>query len=178
MKTNKVAAFGLLTALALVLSYVDRLVSLDFIAPGVRLGLANTVLLFGIYMMRKRDAALLMVLKVLLASLLFGFTQFPYSLAGGILSLAAMLIGYRLKLSCVTVSILGGVMHNVGQVIMAAILTTSALLVTYLPVLIVFGVVMGLSTGLVAKYAMRALAHTDKELLKRLQGTDILKAPK
>ncbi len=178
MNTKKIATFGLLTAMALVLSYVDRLVSLDFIAPGVRLGLGNTVLLFGIYMMRPRDAALLMLLKVTLSSLLFGFTQFPYSLAGGVLSLAAMLVGYRFKLSCVTVSILGGVMHNVGQITVAAILTTTALLVTYLPILLFFGVLMGLGTGLVAKYAMRALAHTDKEILKRVQGTDILSEPK
>lgn len=174
MSTKKIATFGLLTAIALVLSYVDRIVSLDFIAPGVRLGLGNAAVLYALYMMGKRDAWLLMVLKVTLSSLLFGFTQFPYSLAGGILSLLAMMLAYRFRFSVITVSIMGGVMHNVGQIIVAALMTTTALIVVYLPVLMFFGVIMGLGTGLVAKYAMRGLAATDKELRKRVLGTDIL----
>lgn len=174
MTAKKIAQFGLMTAMALVLSYVDRLFPLDFIAPGIRLGLSNTVLLYALYMMRPRDAVILMLLKVTLASLLFGFSQFPYSLAGGAVSLMGMMIVYRLKFSVITVSIVGGVLHNVGQIVVAALLTTTALLITYLPVLLFFGVVMGLSTGLVAKYVMRALVHSDKDLKKRVEGTDIL----
>lgn len=174
MTTKKVATFGLLTAMALVLSYVDRLVSLDFIAPGIRLGLGNTVLLYAVYMMRTRDAILLMALKVTLSSLLFGFTQFPYSLAGGVLSLIAMCCTYRMRFSIITVSILGGVAHNVGQIVVAALMTTTALIITYLPILVVFGVIMGLATGLVAKYVLRALSYTDKGIKKQLIKTDIL----
>lgn len=174
MNAKKLTTFGLLTAVALVLSYIDRLFPLDFIAPGVRLGLGNTVLLFAVYLMRPMDAMALMGLKVTVTALLFGFASFPYSLAGGILSLIAMLTGYRIKLGCVTVSILGGTMHNVGQILIAAMLTTPILLISYLPPLLVFGVIMGSATGLVAKYAMRAMAKADRTLLPRLEGTDIL----
>jgi len=178
MSAKKLATFGLLTAVALVLSYIDRLFPLDFIAPGIRLGLGNTVLLFAVYLMRPGDAVALMGLKVTVTSLLFGFASFPYSLAGGVMSLAAMLLGHRMKLGCVTVSILGGTLHNVGQALMAALLTTPLILLTFLPALLLFGVIMGLATGLVAKYAMRALAQADKTWLPSASDTDMKKQAK
>jgi heptaprenyl diphosphate synthase len=176
MSAGKMARFGLLTALALILSYVDSLIPIGL--PGVRLGLANTVLIFTVYMAHPMEAALLMLMKVLLSSLLFGFSQLPFSLAGGTLSLAVMYMTRSLRFSVVTVSVTGGVAHNAGQIIVAVMMTTTALLVTYLPVLMAAGIAAGLATGLAAKHTMRALIRYDKELRARAEGTDICPAGK
>ncbi len=95
--TQKVARFGLLTALALVLGLVDRAIPLTALlggaAPGIKLGLANTVLLYAVYLMDWKSAVLLMLTKVLLSGFLFGsLTAILYSLSGGVLSLAVMLL--------------------------------------------------------------------------------------
>ena len=95
--TQKVARFGLLTALALVLGLVDRAIPLTALlggaAPGIKLGLANTVLLYAVYLMDWKSAVLLMLTKVLLSGFLFGsLTAILYSLSGGVLSLAMMLL--------------------------------------------------------------------------------------
>ena len=94
--TQKVARFGLLTALALVLGLLDRAIPLTAVlggaAPGIKLGLANTVLLYAVYLMNWQSAVFLMLTKVLLSGLLFGsLTAILYSLSGGILSLLVML---------------------------------------------------------------------------------------
>ena len=94
--TQKVARFGLLTALALVLGLLDRAIPLTALlggaAPGIKLGLANTVLLYAVYLMDWQSAAFLMLAKVLLSGFLFGsLTAILYSLSGGILSLLVML---------------------------------------------------------------------------------------
>ena len=98
--TQKVARFGLLTALALVLGLVDRAIPLTALlggaAPGIKLGLANTVLLYAVYLMDWKSAVLLMLTKVLLSGFLFGsLTAILYSLSGGVLSLAVMLLVRR-----------------------------------------------------------------------------------
>ncbi len=95
--TQRVARFGLLTALALVLGLADRAIPLTALlggaAPGIKLGLANTVLLYAVYMMDWKSAVLLMLTKVALSGFLFGsLTAILYSLSGGVLSLAAMLL--------------------------------------------------------------------------------------
>ena len=177
MSAAKIARFAVLTAMALILSFIDSLLPLDFIAPGVKLGLANTVLLYAVYLMRPRESVLLMVLKVTLSALLLGFSQFPYSLAGGIFSLAVMLTAYRFRFHSVTVSIAGSVAHNAGQLAMAAVITSTAILVVYLPVLILAGVLTGTATGLTAKYVLRALASGDARLSEKLVGTDIIAKP-
>ncbi len=94
--TKRITRFGLLTALALVLGYFDRAIPLSAllggVVPGIKLGLANTVLLYAVYMMDWRSSALLMLVKVLLSGFLFGsLSAILYSLAGGVLSLLVML---------------------------------------------------------------------------------------
>ena len=94
--TKRITRFGLLTALALVLGYLDRAIPLSGllggVVPGIKLGLANTVLLYAVYLMDRRSAALLMLVKVLLSGFLFGsLSAILYSLAGGVLSLLVML---------------------------------------------------------------------------------------
>ena len=95
--TQKIARFGLLTALALILGLLDRAVPvsafLGGFIPGIKLGLANTVLLYAVYLMDWKSCILLMLTKVVLSGFLFGsLTAILYSLSGGVLSLAVMLL--------------------------------------------------------------------------------------
>ena len=95
--TRKIAQFGLLTALALVLGLMDRAIPLSVLLggalPGIKLGLANTVLLYAVYLMDWKSSVLLMVTKVLLSGLIYGsLSAIMFSLAGGALSLTVMLL--------------------------------------------------------------------------------------
>ena len=94
---QKLANFGILTALSLILGYVDRAIPiLNGMVPGIKLGLANTVLLYAVYLMDVKSCVLLMCAKVLLSGFLFGsMSSILYSFAGGILSLVVMLLVRR-----------------------------------------------------------------------------------
>ena len=156
---RRVARFGMLTAVALVLGWFERFIPIAPGIPGIKLGLANTVLLYAIYLMDWKSAALLMVMKVLLSGFLFaGLSGMLYSFAGGLLSLLVML-GVRklLGMSIIGVSVCGAISHNLGQIGVACLVVQSRAVLGYLPVLLICGVITGILTGIVAKYAFRAL---------------------
>ena len=159
MKTHVIARMSILTAAALVLGYFERFIPLPIAMPGIKLGLANAVLLYGVYMMSRKNTFTLMVLKVLLSGMLFaGFAGALYAFAGGLLSLAMMLLVHRYSdLSIVGVSIIGAVFHNIGQILMAMLVVQTRGLVLYLPVLIVSGVATGMITGLIARNVLKGL---------------------
>lgn len=158
--TQRVAISGLLTSLMLVLGLIERQFPLTAAIPGVKLGLANSVLLYSLYMLGTRQSILLMLLKALMSWLIYtNMNAMFYSLAGGALSLLAMVVLKRIGgVSIIGVSALGAVFFNVGQILMAVwMLNTPQLLVTYLPVLMVSGVITGVLTGVVAKTVMKHL---------------------
>lgn len=163
MSAKYVARFGLLTAMALVLGYVERFIPVPIPAPGVKIGLANTVLLYAVYLMDWKSALLLMVVKVLLSGLLFsGVSGMMYAFAGGALSLAVMLLLRKAKgMSIVGTSIAGAAAHNVGQVLVACLMVNTRAMIGYLPVLLISGVITGLLTGMVAKLVIDALSHME-----------------
>ena len=114
---SKVAYFGVFTALALIFSYVETLIPFSFGIPGVKLGLANLIIVIALYKMNLREAYLLSVVRVLLAGFIFGnYFSIIYSLAGGILSLTVMAFMKKKKggFSIMGVSIAGGVFHNIA----------------------------------------------------------------
>lgn len=157
---QRVAISGLLTSLMLVLGLIERQFPLTAAIPGVKLGLANSVLLYSLYMLGVKQSVVLMLLKALMSWLIYmNMSAMFYSLAGGALSLAAMVVLYRMAgVSVIGVSALGAVCFNVGQILMAVlILNTPQLIVTYLPVLMVSGVVTGVLTGVVAQMVMKHL---------------------
>lgn len=161
-KARKIALSGLLTSLMLVFGLIERQFPLTAAVPGVKLGLANSVLLYALYMMGVRQTIILMLLKSLMSWLIYmNMSAMLYSLAGGILSVAAMILLSRVKdVSAVGVSALGAVFFNIGQILMAAwVLGTPQLIVTYLPILMVSGVVTGILTGVVAQMVMKHLKH-------------------
>lgn len=161
---KKVAYFGVLTALALIFSYIETLIPIHFGIPGVKLGLANLIVVIAFYKMGIKEAYTLSIVRVILAGFIFGnLFSILYSLAGGLLSLTMMVVLKKTeKFSVFGVSMAGGVFHNIGQLIMAAIVLESLSIAYYFPILLVSGVVTGLLIGLVSN-----------EMLKRLKKLQI-----
>lgn len=150
MKTKKIAQIGMLIALAFVLSYLETLLPIRLGIPGIKLGLSNLVVLFCLYRLGTKTAFCMAVVRIVLTGITFGnFSTMMYSLAGGILSFSVM---YSLKksgkFSVQGVSVAGGVAHNIGQLIVAAIMLGNKMLAYYMPFLLVAGVVAGVAIGL------------------------------
>lgn len=151
MKASKVAQYGLLTALALVLSWLESLLP-PLGAPGVKLGLPNLAVVFALYRLGFQDACVISLVRVVLVTLLFGNgAALAYSVAGAALSLALMgLLKNTGKFSSVGVSVAGGVAHNAGQILVAMALLETSRLAWYLPVLWVSGTVAGVLVGVIS----------------------------
>ena len=151
MRASKVAQYGLITALALVLSYLESLVP-PLGVPGVKLGLPNLAIVFALYRLSWKDACVVSLARVVLATLLFGNgAALAYSVAGAALSLTVMgLLKKTGKFSSVGVSVAGGVAHNAGQILVAMALLETSRLAWYLPVLWVSGTVAGVLIGIVS----------------------------
>lgn len=158
---GKVAYFGVFTALALIFSYVETLIPINFGIPGAKLGLANLVIVTVLYKARWQDAFLLSVIRIVLAGFIFGnLFAILYSLAGGLLSLAAMtMIKQRGSFSVIGVSMAGGVTHNIGQLVVAMLVVETYQVGYYLPVLMILGLVTGALIGLVCKEVIRRLKN-------------------
>ncbi len=152
MKTKKVTVMGLALALAMILSFVESQIPAFVAIPGVKMGLANIAVVFALYKLGWKEAALISLLRVVLVSLLFGnFASLFYSFAGAVLSLAGM-IGLKKTglFSEIAVSVVGGVLHNVGQIAMACLLLQTDVIHYYLPFLVLSGVLAGVVIGLLA----------------------------
>ena len=141
--------YALLVALAMVLSWLESMVPLSLAVPGVKLGLANLVVIFALYRLGPRQAAVISLVRVLLVTLTFGNAfGFAYSLAGAALSLGVMIPLRRSgKFSLLGVSIAGGVCHNIGQILVAMAVLGTAELLWYLPALLAAGTAAGICIG-------------------------------
>ena len=162
---KKVAFLGLCTSVALILAYVESMLPPLFAAvPGIKLGLPNIAIIFILYRFGVKEAAAVSFIRIVAVSLLFGNPMtFAYSMAGGVLSLAVMAILKRLDfLSMVGVSVAGGVMHNVGQILMAMLLLSTAELGYYLIVLAVTGTISGVFIGLCGGFAVKRITIKKK----------------
>ena len=150
--TKKIAFLGLFVALAFVLSYIEFLLPLNIGIPGAKIGIANLAVMVTLYTIGEKNAIALSMIRVVLVGLTFGnVSMMMYSLAGAALSLLAMLISKRTgKLSMSGVSVLGGVFHNVGQIIVAMFVLETDALIYYLPFLIIIGTITGVVIGIVS----------------------------
>ena len=142
----------MLLALAMILSYVEAIIPINIGVPGVKLGLPNIVTVIGLYSLGPVPTLIISVLRILLVSILFGNTMtLAYSLAGFALSFLCMLALIKIGgFHMTVVSITGGIMHNVGQLMAAVLLLHSDVLLFYLPVLMVAGVLAGAVIGIVS----------------------------
>ena len=157
--TQRLAYSALLASLALIFSYIEVLIPFNFGIPGVKLGIANLVVIVALYYLGPRYAFVINMIRVLVAGLPFtGLFGCLYSLAGALLSFAAMLLIKKTGLFSVTgVSICGGVFHNLGQILVATVLVSSLKMFAYFPVLIISGVVSGTIIGIIAWLILQRL---------------------
>lgn len=160
--TQRIATLGIATTLALILSYVEAILPpLTAAVPGIKMGLPNILIIYCLYRLGWKDAAVVSAIRLVLVSLLFGNAMsFLYSLAGALLSLVIMSLMKKWdKFSMVAVSVAGGICHNLGQVLMAILLLGVKELAYYMIVLTisgtVAGIVVGLSGALLLKYTQR-----------------------
>lgn len=151
-KTSRMALSAILTALALVFSYVDALIPIPVGVPGMKLGLANLVVITALYTLNGRYALTINIVRILLSSAMFGSLSMAlYSLAGALLSFVIMVILKKTGLfSIIGVSMAGGVFHNVGQLLVAAAVVEDIRLMLYLPVLLIVGMITGIVNGMIA----------------------------
>ncbi len=152
MKTRRVALLGMLAGLAMILSYVESQIPNPVPIPGVKLGLANMAVVFALYSLGFREAGMISLVRVGMVSILFGSgVSLLYSLAGAALALCTMgLLRRTDKFTPVAVSVAGGVMHNVGQIMVACLLLSRNLFFYYLPFLLLSGTVCGAAIGVVS----------------------------
>ena len=158
-RKNRAAVFGVFTALALIFSYVELLIPINFGIPGAKLGLANLVIVIVLYKTDWKEALLLSVVRIILAGFLFGnLFGILYSLAGGILSLAVMtLLKKTGAFSVIGVSMAGGVSHNVGQLIIAMLVVETYAVGYYLPVLLITGLFTGTLIGIAGREMLKRI---------------------
>ena len=160
--SKKLAFLGLCTSVALIFAYLESLLPPLFAAvPGIKLGLPNIAIIFILYRFGVKDAAAVSFVRMVAVALLFGNPMtFAYSMAGATLSLLAMALLRKWNgFSMVGVSVAGGVLHNVGQILMAMLLLQTAGLGYYLIVLAVTGTVSGIFVGLCGSFAVKRIPN-------------------
>lgn len=172
--TKKVAWLGMLIALAFVFSYIESLIPIQLGVPGAKLGLSNLVVMVALYTLDDKYAFALAVVRIILNGFAFGgMAAMIYSLAGGMVSFLVMVSVRRigrasasktgvLKVSVLGVSVLGGVFHNVGQIIAAMLVLETPGLIYYLPVLAVCGTASGTAIGVLAAMVIRRVGKVVK----------------
>ena len=144
-KTKRICFMGLLFAVAVVLSYIEGMVTIPGLPPGIKLGLSNIVTMYCVFFLGVPSAYTLAILKALSVLLMRGPTGALLSLLGGLVSVTVMLLLLRLEkngLSYLVISILGAIGHNRGQLFGAAMLTGTTLTLYELPILMISGIGM------------------------------------
>lgn len=164
-KVKNIAFYGVMTALALIFSYIESFIPINALipVPGVKLGLANIVVLFALYTRTFKDSLIVALIRILISGLLFGNVMtMAYSLVGGVLSLGVMALLKNSKLSVMGVSMVGGISHNIGQLIVAVVLTETIRIAYYLPVLLISGMVTGLLMGFIADLVVKRVGKIEQ----------------
>lgn len=158
---KKVAMAGMFVALAMIFSYVEALIPFNFGIPGIKLGLANIVVVVALYVMGTPMAFAVSMIRIILVSITFGsLSAMLYSMAGGLLSFAGMALLKKIPdFSKMGVSIIGGVLHNVGQLVVAMLVVENIHLMGYMPALLIAGLVTGLLIGVAADQIIPRIKH-------------------
>ena len=159
MKTKKVAFLGMCIALSMILSFVESQIPPLMAVPGVKVGLPNIVMVFMLYKIGAKETAIVSILRVILVGILFGTPlSMIYSLVGAALSLIGMILLKKTNLFApITVSVAGGILHNIGQIASACLVMGTAQIAYYLPVLLISGTVAGILIGLTAAMILKRL---------------------
>ena len=159
MNQKKIAYLGLFAAVAIIFGYVESLIPFFAGIPGIKLGLANLAVLFILEKYTWKEASVVSIVRIFVIGFLFGnLFSILYSLAGAALSLTVMTIMKKKSgFSILGISVAGGVSHNVGQLIVAAIIVENTSLLYYTPALLISGVVTGLLIGMLTREVLRRI---------------------
>lgn len=172
MKNNtyKIALFGVLSAVALTLSYLEGLIpTVAFMPPGAKMGFSNIATMFAASSMGIVSALAITFIKALFAGITRGITAFFMSLCGGILSTVTMYLLFKLskKTGYMAIGIICALVHNFGQLIVAIITAGNLSVLGYAPVLLISGTVTGAVTGTVLRAVMPALERVTKTITRK-----------
>ena len=167
--THRLALMGLLTALGLIIGYIEFLIPIPLGIPGVKPGFANIVIVWALYTLGAVEALMINGMRIFLSGFLFGnFSMILYSLAGAAVSFLCMCLAKKSGLFSMTgVSMIGGVMHNMGQLLVAMAVLETVSLVYYGPVLLAAGVITGLLIGIVTGEVKKRLPAV---LVKKIES--------
>lgn len=153
MKVNKICVIGILISLSMIFSYVESLINILPAFPGFKIGFANICVLFCLYKYSAKEAAAVLIIRVILMGLMFSsLASMLYSLSGALLAFLIMVFLKKASVfSIYAVSTAGGVLHNLGQLLMAMLVLNTKAVVSYLPVLIIFGSISGFFMGVISE---------------------------
>ncbi len=163
MKTSKIPLYGVLIALALILSYVESQIPAFVAIPGMKLGLTNIVVLSALYLLGDKSAMMINTFRIVVVSILFGNAMsFAFSIVGGMLSTLVMIILKKSgKFRIIGISAAGGITHNIGQIITAIVLLGTTAIAWYLPILWISGIVSGIIIGVIGGAVCSRLEKVD-----------------
>lgn len=172
MKNNtyKIALFGVLSAVALTLSYLEGLIpTAAFMPPGAKMGFSNIATMFAASSMGLVSALAITFIKALFAGITRGVTAFFMSLCGGILSTVTMYLLFKLskKTGYMAIGIICALVHNFGQLIVAIITAGNLSVLGYAPVLLISGTVTGAVTGTVLRAVMPSLERVTETITRK-----------
>lgn len=165
MKNRQMIIGSLFISLAVVLGFVESMIPTPLLIAGAKLGLANIITVSTIKLLNRKQALVILLVRVVLSASLFsGFSGFLYSITGGLLAFLGMSLMIDLKLKDVTlvgVSVVGATLHNLGQVLVASILFSNLAIMSYLPMLMMTGIITGIFIGLIANVITVRLQHAN-----------------
>ncbi|MBP7348614.1 MAG: Gx transporter family protein [Butyrivibrio sp.] len=167
----KISQLGLLLAVSLILSYIESVLPFNFGIPGMKLGLPNLAIVLTLYLFGWQEALLINISRIILSGFMFGnLAGILFSLAGALVSFVCMLAAKRCRIfSAGAVSIVGGVMHNTGQLLIAVLIVKTVGILYYLPILLIAGMITG---GLIGIVAMKTIPYLRKLVCDTGKETD------
>lgn len=170
--TRKLVFMALLLSISLALHYIEGFIPVPVPAPGVKLGLANIITMVTIVLFGLRENLALVILRSFLGAVFGGvISSFFFSVTGGVLSAITMYFmyhHYKDYFSLMGISIVGAIFHNIGQLFVASALVSNFGIFTYLPILMLSGIITGYFVGLTAKYMIKILSHHLKFIEKKI----------
>ena len=157
--TKKLTFLAMTISFAMILSYLESRIPAFVAIPGIKIGLANIAIIFTLYKFGVKEAVTVSIIRVFLVSMLFGNpVSLIYSITGAVFSLLVMILLKRFTpLTEVTVSVCGGVMHNVGQIAAASIMLSTNVVISYLPFLILSGTSAGIAVGIASALLVKRI---------------------
>lgn len=166
MSSKKITFIGMMTAVALMLSYLETFIPISIGIPGIKIGLANVVTVAILYKVGVKEAYFVAVVRIILSGFMFsGLSTIIYGLVGAICSITVMyIIKKKGSFSETGVSVLGAIANNFGQIIIATIIIKNAYTLYYFPVLLISGTVFGVGIGLVAAILLRSIKRIDLQV--------------